>query len=368
METAVVDVAGPTVAPPEELVGRLLESAVGALDIFSVYLGEQLGYYRALHEGGIATSAELAARTGTAERYAREWLEHQATTGILVVDDASLGALDRRYALPDGYEEVLVNPLSDLYITPIGRLLVGSAAQALPLLEAYRTGGGVSWAQLGDAARTAQADFNRPFFHQHLVDDYLSQVPGLDATLRRAGARVAEIGCGAGWAAIALAQGYPTCEVDGYDIDGPSIEMAVANLASTDLGDRVRFHHRDAASAEGTAAYDLVCAFECIHDMPDPVSVLRTMRGLAKPGGTVLVMDERVGDEFGVVGDFNERFFYGASLVVCLPDGLSSSPSVGTGTVMRPSTLRKYATDAGFSDLEVLPLEHDLFLFYRLLI
>ena len=365
LETFVVAGAGATAAP-EELVGRLLESAVGALDIFSVYLGEQLGYYRALHEGGPATSTELATRTGTAERYSREWLEQQATTGILQVEDASRGAQERRYALPKGYEEVLVNPLSDMFVTPIGRFLVGSAAQAPALLQAYRTGRGVSWAQLGETARTAQADFNRPFFQHHLVSDYLSQVPGLDATLRGAGARIAEIGCGAGWAAIAVARGYPACEVDGYDIDAPSIAMARANLSETDLGSRVRFHHRDAASAEGTAAYDLVCAFECIHDMPDPVSVLRTMRGLTKSNGTVLVMDERVADTFGAVGDFNERFFYGASLVVCLPDGLSSSPSVGTGTVMRASTLREYAVAAGFNDIEVLPLEHDLFRFYRL--
>jgi ubiquinone/menaquinone biosynthesis C-methylase UbiE len=101
--------------------------------------------------------------------------------------------------------------------------------------------------------------------------------------------------------------------------------------------------------------------------MPDPVSVLRTMRRLAKPGGTVLVVDERVADQFGNVGDFLERLFYGFSIAVCLPDGMSHQPSAGTGTVMRPSTLKGYAREAGFRDVEVLPLEHDLFNFYRLI-
>src|SRR5688572_16072583 len=257
------------------------------------------------------TSTELADRTGTFERYAREWLEQQTTTGILAVDSVSAPANERRYALPAGYEEVLVNPLSEMFVTPIGRFLVGAAGQAPALLEAYRSGGGVSWAEFGDIARVAQADFNRPFFEHSLVSGYLSHIPDLDIALNAPGARVAEIGCGGGWASIAIARAYPGCTVDGFDIDAPSIEMARANLTGSDVADRVTFHAQDAASVDVNANYDLVCAFECIHDMPDPVSVLQTMRKLANPGATVLVMDEKVGEAFGTVGDFNERLFYG---------------------------------------------------------
>lgn len=164
-----------------------------------------------------------------------------------------------------------------------------------------------------------------------------------------------------------MAKTYPNATVEGFEIDAPSVEMARKNAADSGLAGRVTFHHRDAADAGIDGQCDLVCAFECIHDMPDPVSVLRTMRRLAKPGGTVLVMDERVGEEFGNVGDFTERLLYGFSIAVCLPDGMSHQPSVGTGTVMRPATFRKYATEAGFSGVEILPLEHDLFRFYRLL-
>jgi len=355
--------AAPT---PEDLVGRLLEAAVGAMDLFSVFVGEQLGYYRALHEGGPATSVELAARSGTHERYAREWLEQQATTGILAVDDASAGPTARRYNLPQGYEDVLVNPLSEMFAAPMGRLMTVTAAQAPALLEAYRHGGGVSWAEFGEFARTAQADFNRPFFLHGLVPGYISQIAGLNAALSAPGARIAEIGFGGGWASIALAKAYPNATVEGFDVDGPTVEMARANLAASDVAGRVTFHHRDAADAGIDGQCDLVCAFECVHDMPDPVAVLRTMRRLAKPGGAVIVMDEKVGEEFGNVGDFNERLFYGFSLAMCLPDGMSHQSSAGTGTVMRPSTFRKYGLDAGFSSVEILPLEHDLFRFYRL--
>lgn len=357
-----------TSATPEELVGRLLDATAGAMDVFAVYFGEQLGWYRALHEHGPATATELAARSGASERYAREWLEQQTTSGILAVEDAAAEASTRRYALPEGYEQVLVDQRSELFAAPLGRFLAGTVGQSPALLEAYRTGGGVSWSQFGDIARTAQADFNRPFFEHSLVRDYISQVPAVHDALSHPASRVAEIGCGGGWASIAIARGYLGCAVDGYDIDAPSIEMARANLAGTGVEERVRFHDRDAADLDTVDAYDLVCAFECIHDMPDPVAVLRAMGRLAKPGGTVLVMDESVGEQFGDRDDVLERLFYGFSLTVCLPDGLSHQPSVGTGTVMRQATLRQYALDAGFRDVEVLPLEHDLFRFYRLVL
>lgn len=360
--------AEPPVAmpPAEALMGRLLEAGVGSLDMYSIYLGDQLGYYRALHEGGPLTSAELAARAGTHERYAREWLEQQATTGILAVDDAQADARDRRFSLPAGYEAILVDPLSDVFLAPISRLMVACMSQGPALVEAYRTGGGVSWSQFGDPIRSAQSDFNRPFFANGLVPGCIAQMPELDAALRAPGARIAEIGFGGGWAAIAMARAYPGVTVAGFEIDQPSVEMARINLRGSGVEDRVTFNHQDAGDDAISGDFDLVCAFECIHDMPDPVSVLHTMRRLAKPGGTVLVMDERVGDRFGDSNDLVERLMYGVSLAVCLPDGMSHQPSVGTGTVMRASTFAGYATEAGFAGVEVLPIEHPMFRFYQL--
>jgi SAM-dependent methyltransferase len=354
-------------ASAAELAGRLFESAVGAMDIFSIYAGEKLGWYRALAEQGPATPAELAARTGTHERYVREWLEQQATTGLLAVDPAGDSG-SRQFSLPADCAAVLVDPKSDFFVAPLGRFLVSTMAQGAQLIEAYRTGGGVSWAQYGADMLTAQSDFNRPFFENSLAKDYLANVPGLDAGLGAPGARVAEIGPGGGWAAIAIARAYPSVQVDAFEIDGASVELARSNVAEAGLAGRVTIHHRDAGEPGVRGEYDLVCAFECIHDVPDPVSVLATMRRLVRPGGTVLVMDERVGEEFGAVGDLIERLLYGFSLAVCLPDGMSHAGSVGTGTVMRPATFRRYAQQAGFSDIEILPLEHDLFRFYRLIV
>ena len=350
------------IASPEEFAGRVFESAVAGIEVLSIYLGDRLGYYRAL-AAGPATAGELASRAGTNERYTREWLEQQATAQILRVEATDTST--PRFALPEGYEAVLVDDLSPAYVAPIGRFLKVMGAVAEPLLEAYRTGGGVSWAQMGPDARESQAAFNRPFYTGFLAD-YLQQIPEVDAALRSPGATVAEIGCGGGYALIATANAYPNVRADGFDIDEPTTVMARENIRAANLESRVAVHCRDAGDPALAGTYDFVAAYECVHDMPDPVSVLAAMKRLAKPGGTVMVMDERVRDEFGAFGDLNERLFYGASLFICLPDGMSSQPSVGTGTVMRGPTLTRYALEAGFSAVDVLPLEHDLFRFYRL--
>jgi 2-polyprenyl-3-methyl-5-hydroxy-6-metoxy-1,4-benzoquinol methylase len=245
--------------------------------------------------------------------------------------------------------------------------MIAAAATQLPrLLDAYRTGEGVGWSEYGELMRTAQADANRPLFLQVLGSDWLPSVPGLDAALRDGG-RVADIGCGDGWSAIGIARAYPAVTVDGYDVDADSVEAARRHATAEGLSDRVRFTLVDAASVPTSGDYDLVAAFECIHDLPDPVGVLRSARRMVKAGGSVLVMDERVPEEFTGPGDSVEQLMYGISMLVCLPDGLSHDNSVGTGTVMRPDTLRTYARDAGFTDIEVLPIDHDMFRFYRLL-
>ncbi|MBA4179290.1 MAG: SAM-dependent methyltransferase [Anaerolinea sp.] len=351
-------------ASPEELVGRLVESAAGAMEIVSIYAGEKLGWYSSLVNDGPATPVELAARTATNERYAREWLEQQATAGFLTFTQDASGV--NRFAMPPGYEAVLHDRQSELFVAPLGRFLVSAVANAGSALAAYRSGGGVPWEAFGEDMRTAQSDFNRPFFTNSLVPGYLSQIAEVHDALSAPGARVAEIGPGGGWAAIAVATAYPEARVDAFDLDHASVALARHNVAEAGLGDRVTVHHRDAGDPAIAGEFDLVCAFECIHDLSDPVSVLGTMRRLAKPGAPVVVMDERVAEEFGAVGDLFERLFYGFSLGVCLLDGMSAPKSAATGTVMRPSTLRGYARDAGFADIEILPLEHDMFCFYRL--
>jgi SAM-dependent methyltransferase len=351
----------------DELVGRLFQATLGAMDLFTIYLGDRLGLYRALAHGGPATPAELAARAGTQERYAREWLEQQSVTGLLAVDDPSEQAADRRYRLPAGHAEVLLDRENLNHLAPLARY-VGCLAHGLPaVVDAFRTGGGVPWSAFGVDAREAQADMNRPAFLGLLGREWLPSIPDVHARLQAdPPARVADVGCGGGWSSIGIARAYPKVQVDGLDVDEPSIALARANAAEAGLADRVGFHVRDAADPGLAGRYDLVTAFEMVHDLARPVEVLRAMRALLADGGAAIVMDEKVAETFTAPADEVERFMYGFSVLCCLPASLAESPSAGTGTVMRTATLRRYAREAGFGDVEILPIEHDFFRLYRL--
>lgn len=154
--------------------------------------------------------------------------------------------------------------------------------------------------------------------------------------------------------------------MDGFDIDEPSIVAARIHAVDNGVDDRVRFHSVDAGGADLAGSFDVVTAFECIHDLPDPVAVLGTMHRLVKEDGHLVVMDERVSERFAGRGDEVDRVMYGFSLFICLPDGMSHPASAATGTVMRPDTLLAYAQEAGFSGLEILPIENDFWRFYQL--
>ncbi|MFJ2755776.1 class I SAM-dependent methyltransferase [Nocardioides sp. NPDC087217] len=348
----------------DEVAERLFGSLLGTVEIVSIFIGDRLGWYRSLADEGPASAVELAGRTGTQVRYAREWLEQQAVVGLLVVE-ADGEPDERRFAIPEGTAEVMTDTSSLAYLAPIARMF-GAVGPALPqLMEAYRNGGGVSWDELGNDARQSQADANRPWYEKQL-GPALAGVPEVHDVLAAKGCRILDVGCGGGWSSIALARAYPDATVLGIDIDQPSVDMAVANAREAGVEDRVRFVCQDAATLdEGTV--DVAFAFECVHDMPRPVEVLSAVRRTLVPGGSMVVMDEAVADSFAPDGDELERLMYGFSLLVCLPDGLSSPPSVGTGTVMRPSTLQGYGEAAGFSGFEVLPVEgFGFWRFYRL--
>ncbi len=349
----------------DALASRLFGAVLGALDLQAVYLGERLGLYQALADGGPATPAELAKRAGIHARYAREWLEHQAVGGFLHVDDVAADPDDRRYELPDGHAHVLIEPDSLALLAPLARFVVGSAQTMPALLEAYRTGGGVDWADYGPDVVEAQEAMNRPQFI-HLVGDWIDALPDIAARLRDGDGRVADVACGTGWSSIAIARHFPDVAVDGIDIDAGSIERARGHAADQGLTDRVRYLLADAAAAEGAGQYDLVTIFEAVHDMARPAEVLATARRLLAPGGAVLIGDERVADAFHAPGDEVERLFYGYSVVACLANGLVDPPSVGTGTLLRPAALEAIAREAGFGGFTVLSTEHESFRFYRL--
>lgn len=348
----------------DELGERLFGSLLGTIDVLSIHVGDQLGLYRALLPGPMS-AGELAAAKGIHSRYAREWLEQQCVAGLLEVDDPDLPQEERRFALPDNHAAVLADPTNLANFTPFANLMVAAAAQMPALLDAYRSGGGVGWADFGPLMRTAQAEGNRPLYLHLLGQSWLPSLPEVDRALR-VGGRVADIGCGEGWSSIGIALAYPDTVVDGYDVDPSSVEAARAHVASYDLSGRVRINLVDIVAAPPESTYDLVTAFECLHDLPDPVAVLGTARTMLADDATMLVMDERVPDEFTGPGDPVEQLMYGFSMFVCLPDGMSHEGSVATGTVMRAPVLERYAKDAGFAGVEVLPIDHDTFRFYRL--
>ncbi len=337
-------------------------------DIFGIYIGDRLGYYRTLTEAGWLTSSELAERTGTHERYVREWLEQQTVTGVLDVEDEIAEALKRRYRLRAGHVEVLTERDSLNYLAPLAQLAVAVARPVSQVLEAFRNGGGVPLREYGADFVEGQGTINRAGLLFQLGSEWLPAVLDVHARLQAdPPARVADIGAGVGWSSIGIAQAYPKVHVDGFDLDEPSVEAARAHAAEAGLQARVSFHMTDAGDTALDGRYDLVTAFECIHDMSDPVSALRTMRRLAGEGGAVLVVDERVGDSFTAKGSDVEWMMYGWSILHCLPVGMADQPSVGTGTVMRADTLRQYAVEAGFREVEIVPIDNFFFRFYRLL-
>jgi 2-polyprenyl-3-methyl-5-hydroxy-6-metoxy-1,4-benzoquinol methylase len=349
-----------------EFAGRIAEAAIAGFELAAMELGNRLGLYAALAQGA-ATAPELAGRAGIDARYCREWLEQQATAGVVRVDaDPVHGDPDARvFSLPLEHQICLLDPDSLALVSPLATFASVAGSFIPQLVDAYRNGTGISFGGYGESIRSAQEALNRPQFTNLLASDWLPNMPDVTARLEAGGARVADIGCGCGWSSIALVTAFEGITVDGFDSDVSSIAQAQANAASAGVADRARFSTADAAAAEGT--FDLVCCFEALHDMAHPVDALAAMRKMAGHDGSVLIMDERAADAFTPNDpDPMQRLFYAASVLHCLPVGRSEADSACTGTVMRTATLERYAAEAGFASVEVLPIDHDAFRFYRL--
>jgi SAM-dependent methyltransferase len=351
----------------EALVERTFGALLGALELATMHVGERLGLYAALDAAGPSTSAELAEQAGVDERYAREWLEQQAVAGVLAVDDSAAGAAERRYSLPAEHREALLDRDSPTYVGAMPQITVGVFAPIERMVEAFRTGEGVPYSEFGVHAREGIAAFNRPMFVNELAQSWFPSVPDVEERLRATPpARVADIACGQGWSSVAIARGYPSARVDGFDVDAPSIEAARALAAEQGVEDRVRFFVQDASDPGLEGTYDLVTIFEALHDMARPVEALRTARALLAAGGSVIVGDEKVAEAFTAPGDELERLNYGFSVLHCLAVGREDEHSAATGTAIRPHTVDEYARAAGFPGAEVLPIEHEFWRFYRL--
>jgi SAM-dependent methyltransferase len=351
----------------EALVVRLFGATIGALELFSIYLGVELGLYAALEESDDLSSAELAARAGIDGRYAREWLEQQAVAGLLEVDDTRAEAQTRRYRLAGDHARVLCHPDDPAHVAPFAHMIAGIGGVIAQVADAYRRGAGVPYDSYGAAFRHGQGHINRPAFSHELPSDWLAAMPDvvarLEATPRP---RVGDVGCGQGWSTIAIAKAFPNAWVDGIDLDPASIADSRRHAAQAGLDGRMRFIEADAARLVDHGPYELVLILEALHDLARPAEALKAARGALAEGGTLLVVDERVADSFVAPGDEVERMMFGWSVTHCLPTQLAEQPSAALGTALRADTVRELAAEAGFGRVEVLPVANDFFRLYRL--
>lgn len=352
--------------PVEELVGRLFMEGVGTMHVMTVYLGLKLGLFKALADGGPQTAAELAKATGLDSWYVREWLQAETIAGLVTADSEDVDTAT--FAVADGVQETLVEETSPAYLG--GLPYVASAVGLIlpDLVDAFRTGAGVPYASYGPEAILAQGAMNRPAFVNELAASWLPTIPDVLTRLQNTKnpARVADVGCGVGWASIELAKAFPHISVDGYDADEDSISQGRRNAAEAGVNDRVTFEVVDAKTGGyGDNRYDLILFFECLHDMGRPVEALAQAKAAVADGGTVIVMDENVGESIQV-GDPTEFFMAGASVLWCLPQSRVEPDCEAPGTVMRPDMFGEIARKAGWSGFEILPIEHPFWRFYRL--
>ena len=352
-------------AAAEQLAGRLFLAAVDMVELLNVYLGHTHGLYRRLADTGPVGCDQLARDAGLDRRYLREWLQSQAVAGFVTMTGTDLDTASFRLA--PGGREVLVDETSPAYLAPLAQCAT-AAARVLPdLVEAFRTGAGVPYASYGPEAVSAQAALNRPAYVHELATHWVPAVPDL-AGLLAGPAQVADVGCGTGWAAIELAVAHPSIRVHGYDSDEASIAAARRNAIERGVSERVTFEVSDLReTAPGTPRYDAVLLFECLHDMTAPALVLRTVRGMLAEQAVVIVADERADETLVAPSDDPvQRFLAGISPLWCFPQAVGGPDDQPYGAVFRPSHVREVARQAGFSGVEVLPIDHPSWRFYRL--
>ncbi|GAA4219474.1 SAM-dependent methyltransferase [Actinocatenispora rupis] len=352
-------------AAAEELSGRIFTAGVAAAELYGVYLGLSLGLYRALADTPDITAADLADSTGLDRRYTREWLQGQAVSGFVRASGPDMATAT--FDLPEGGREVLVDEVSPYYLAALSRL-PAALGRALPqLVSAFRTGAGVPLPEYGPDAVAGQAALNRPAYHNELAD-WIATMPDVAARLTDTArpARIADLGCGTGWAAIALATHFPVT-VDGFDVDSATVGEARLNVASHGLTDRITIAVQDLTEPPPAAGYDLVMFLECLHDMAFPDRALRTARSMLADGGSVFVMEEAAEDALTAPNDDPvQRFLANVGPLWCIPQGRTAPDADPVGPVIRAARLTDLATAAGFRRTEILPVENPVFRFYRL--
>jgi SAM-dependent methyltransferase len=312
---------------------------VGALLAGSmVVIGDRLGLYRAMTGAGPITSAELAERTDTSERYVREWLAEQAATGYVT----HVG--DGRYELPDEHAIPLTDETSPACVIGAFETALGATQATDRIADAFRSGDGLFWGDHDPHVHTGCERFFRPGYINFLTTDWIPAMDGVRERLA-AGIRVADVGCGHGASTIHLAQSYPQSTFSGFDPHGHSIEAARKRAAEAGVGDRVTFEQASAKDVGGS--YGLVAFFDCLHDLGDPVGALANAKQHLDEGGAILVVEPMAGDS--VEENLNPigAAYYGFSTLLCTPNSLSQDTGAALGAQAGEQRLREVARQAG---------------------
>jgi ubiquinone/menaquinone biosynthesis C-methylase UbiE/transcriptional regulator with XRE-family HTH domain len=325
----------------QEFLGRFVADLGATFAAGNVVIGHRLGLYQAL-AAGPARAEELAERTGTSPRYIAEWLRGQAAGGYVEYDPAT-----EAYSMTEEQAFALANPDGAAYVPGAFVLALGTLKAEPRITEAFRTGAGMGWHEHDEDVFLGCEQFFRPGYLANLIPSWIPALDGVADKLR-AGATVADIGCGLGASTILLAQQYPNSRFTGSDYHDQSIEIARKRAADAGVADRVRFEVAPAAGFSGTG-YDLAAMFDCLHDMGDPLAAARHIRQTLKPDGTWLVVEPYAADD--AVGNLNPvgRVYYNASTQLCVPNALSQPGGYALGAQAGEAAIQRVVTEAGFT-------------------
>jgi len=321
--------------------GKVLDDLGGAMAVPLVRLGDRLGLYKAMSEGGAMTSAELAAKAKVAERYVREWLSHQAASGYVEYDAAS-----GKFTFPEEHAAVLSEPDSPAYMLP-GFDMPGILADNEALVEpAFRSGKGVGWGDQSQCLFCATAKFFRPGYQANLVASWLPALDGVVDKLEK-GAKVADVGCGHGVSTLIMAKAFPKSTFVGYDFHPSSVKEARAHAKKHGAAGNVNFEVASAADYPGEG-YDLVTFFDCLHDMGDPVGAARHVRKTLNPDASWMIVEPQAGDR--LEDNFNpvSRLFYAGSTLICVPTSLDQPVGAAFGAQAGFAKLSAAIREGGF--------------------
>jgi SAM-dependent methyltransferase len=326
----------------EQFVGRFAGDLGAALHQTTVIIGDKLGLFAAMGDGEPVTPAQLAARTRTDERYVREWLCAQAASGYVEYDPAT-----ERFHLTPEQAACLADRESPTFLPGAFYIAAACLKDEPELTDRFRSGDGFGWHEHDHDLFCGTELFFRPGYVANLVTSWLPALDGVEEKLRT-GARVADLGCGHGASTIVMAQAYPESEFFGSDYHPASIDAARAAAEKAGVADRVHFEVASAKDFSGEG-YDLVCVFDALHDMGDPVGAAARVRQALSPDGTWLIVEpmagDRVEDNLNPVG----RIFYSASTMICTPASRSQEVGLALGAQAGEARLREVVTEAGFT-------------------